>query len=275
MKIHTYTSKEPLMHVNAFVIETEKGVIVVDTTLTMSDSQALKKMIEAFQKPILGILLTHAHPDHVAGNYNIARDGGVPVFALQSVHDLMKATEAAKHTQWSAAFGAEWIPKWVYPNQIVKDNEVIILGNTKLRVLDLGAGGDCDANSVWLMEDDPEAFIGDFIYNGNHPYMADGSILRWLGNLEKLEPVLKNYKSYYVGHGASCDFSAIAKQQEYFLTYCANALSTTNGSGIFTDETKKNFEQLMIEKFPDYGCQFMIGLSAERVGKELTGGPVH
>ena len=270
MKIHTYTSKEPLMHVNAFVIETETGVVVVDTTLTMSDSLALKKMIDAFQKPILGILLTHAHPDHVAGTYNIAPDGEVPVFALQSVNDLMKATEAAKHKQWSGTFGVEWIPKWVYPNQIVKDNEVITLGNTKLQVLDLGAGGDCDANSVWLMEDEPEAFIGDFIYNGNHPYMADGSILRWLGNLEKLEPVLKSYKSYHIGHGASCDFNAIARQEEYFLTYCANTLKATNGSGIFTDETKKNFEQMMIKEFPDYGCQFMIALSADRVGTELA-----
>ncbi len=168
MKIHTYTSKEQLLHVNAFVIETEEGVIVVDTTLTMSDSLALKKMIDAFQKPILGILLTHAHPDHVAGTYNISRNGEVPIFVLQSVFDLMKATEAAKHAQWTSAFGAEWIPKWVYPNQIVKDNEVIQPGNIKLRVLDLGAGGDCDANSIWLMEDESAVFIGDFIYNGNH-----------------------------------------------------------------------------------------------------------
>jgi len=275
MKIHTYTSKEPLLHVNAFVIETEKGVIVIDTTLTMSDSLALKKMIDSFQKPVLGILLTHAHPDHVAGTYNIAPDGEVPIFALQSVNDLMQATEAAKHTQWSAAFGAEWIPKWTYPSQIVKDNDVIILGDTKLRVLDIGAGGDCDANSVWLMEDKPEAFIGDLIYNDNHAYMADGSILRWLANLEKMEPVLKSYKSYHVGHGSSCDFNSLAKQKEYFLAYCANALEATGGSGIFTDETKKNFEQVMIEKFPGYGCQFMITLSADRVGKELIGGSVH
>jgi glyoxylase-like metal-dependent hydrolase (beta-lactamase superfamily II) len=275
MKIHTYTSREQLMHVNAFVIETEKGVIVVDTTLTMSDSLAFRKMIEAFQKPILGILLTHGHPDHIAGTYNIAAGGEVPIFALQSVYDLMKATEAAKHAQWSSVFGTEWIPKWVYPNQIVKDSEVITLGNTKLRVLDLGAGGDCDANSIWLMEDEPAAFIGDLIYNNNHTYMADGSILRWLANLEKLETVLQSYKSYYVGHGSSCDFKAIAKQKEYFLTYCANALKTTHGSGIFTDETKKDFEQIMIEKFPDYGCQFMVGLSAGRVGQELIGGSVH
>ncbi|MEJ7682091.1 MAG: MBL fold metallo-hydrolase [Segetibacter sp.] len=174
----------------------------------MSDSLAFKKMIEAFQKPILGILLTHAHPDHIAGTYNIALNGEVPIFALQSVYDLMKATEAAKHAQWSSAFGAEWIPKWVYPNQIVKDNEVITLVNLKLRVLDLGAGGDCDANSIWLMEDEPEAFIGDLIYNDNHTYMADGSILRWLSNLEKLEPVLKNYNHTMLG----MELPAILKQ---------------------------------------------------------------
>ncbi len=98
----------------------------------------------------------------------------------------------------------------------------------------IGSGGDCDANSIWLSEDENKAaFIGDLIYRNNH-------------------------------------YSAIAKQKEYFNTYCANVLTTTNGTGIFTDDTRKTFEQNMIELFPTYGCQFMVVLSADRAGKELV-----
>ena len=269
-KIHTYTSSEPMLKVNAFIVETIKELIIVDTTLTMSDSKALKQKADSLGKPIAGIILTHGHPDHIAGTYNLAPNGELPIYALPSVKKLMEETEDAKHKQWSAMFGNEWIPKWIYPNHLVNDGDTMSIAGINFTVMDIGSGGDCDANSIWLMEDENKAaFIGDFIYHNNHTYMNDGGILRWLANLDKYSPVLKGFSTYYVGHGASCDFGAIAKQKKYFLTYCSNVLKATNGSGIFNDNTLKVFEQSVLAAYPDYGCQFMVGLSAERVGKEL------
>lgn len=269
-KIHTYTSAEPMLKVNAFIVETTTELIIVDTTLTMSDSKALRQKADSLGKPIAGIILTHGHPDHIAGTYNVSPKGDVPIYALPSVKKLMLDTEEAKHQQWSVMFGSEWVPKWVYPNTMVKDNDTVKIAGVNFTVMDIGSGGDCDANSIWLMEDENKAaFIGDLIYNGNHTYMNDGSILRWLSNLDKLSPVLKNFKSFHIGHGENCDFSAIGKQKEYFLTYCSNVLKATGGSGIFNDDTRKSFEQTMLLAYPDYGCQFMVALSADRVGKEL------
>jgi glyoxylase-like metal-dependent hydrolase (beta-lactamase superfamily II) len=269
-KIHTYTSAEPMMHVNAFIVEAEKELVIVDTTLTRSDSKALKKKADSLGKPVAGIILTHSHPDHIAGTANIAPAGDIPIYALASVKKLMEETEEIKHKQWSAMFGSEWIPKWVYPNETVKDGEIVKIAGLNFNVLDIGSGGDCDANSIWLLDDENKAaFIGDFIYSNNHTYMNDGSILRWLANLDRYSPVLKNFDKYYVGHGEACDFASLEKQKEYFLTYCANVLKATGGTGIFNDDTRKSFEQTMIEAFPGYGCQFMIALSADHVGKEL------
>jgi len=269
-KIHSYTSGEPMLKVNASIIETTKELVIIDTTLTMSDSKALKQKADSLGKPIAGIILTHGHPDHIAGTYNIAPDGDIPIFALPAVKKLMQDTEEAKHKQWSPVFGNEWIPKWIYPNQMVNDGDTVKIAGLNFTVLDIGSGGDCDANSLWLLNDENKAaFIGDFIYNNNHTYMNDGSILRWIANLDKYSPFLKNFKNYYVGHGASCDFTALAKQKEYFLTYCSNVLKSTNGTGIFNDDTRKSFEQTILSFYPDYGCQFMIALSADRAGNEL------
>jgi glyoxylase-like metal-dependent hydrolase (beta-lactamase superfamily II) len=271
-KIHTYTSQEPMLRVNAYIVETAKELVIVDTTLTMSDSKALKQQADSLAKPVAGIILTHGHPDHIAGTYNIAPKGDVPIYALPSIKKLMEATEAAKHEQWSGLFGNEWVPKWVYPNQLVKDGETVSIAGINFTVLDIGSGGDCDANSLWLMEDEHKAaFIGDFIYNNNHTYMNDGSILRWLGNLEKYAPILQSFSTYYVGHGAPCDHRAIDKQKEYFISYCAQVLKATYGTGIFIEETRRIFEQAMLAAYPDYGCQFMVALSADAVGKELAG----
>jgi glyoxylase-like metal-dependent hydrolase (beta-lactamase superfamily II) len=106
-----------MLQVNAFIVETTKELIIVDTTLTMSDSKALKQKADSLGKSIEGIILTHGHPDHVAGAYNVAPDWDIPIYALNSVKKLMEETEAAKHRQWSDMFGKEWIPKWVYPTK--------------------------------------------------------------------------------------------------------------------------------------------------------------
>ncbi len=269
-KIHCYTSSEPMLKVNAFIVEAANELVIIDTTLTMSDSKALKQKALELKKPIAGIILTHGHPDHVAGTYNLAPENNIPVYALPSVKKLMEDTEEAKHKQWSALFGAEWMPKWIYPNELVNGGDTVKIGSINFTVIDIGSGGDCDANSIWLMEDENKAaFIGDLVYNNNHTYMNDGSILRWLANLESLSPVLNSFKTLFLGHGAPSGFSAIAAQREYFLTYCSNVLIATKGSGVFNDDTRKNFEQLMFSAYPGYGCQFMVALSADKVGKEL------
>lgn len=269
-QIHTYKSKEQMLQVNAFIVEGEQELVIVDTTLTMSDSKALKSKADSLGKPIAGILLTHGHPDHIAGTYNIAPDGDIPIYALGSINKLMEDTEQQKHEQWAGMFGEEWIPKWVYPNQLVKDQDEIMLGGMKFQVLDIGSGGDCDANSFWLLNDEkPVAFIGDFIYKSNHTYMADGGILRWLANLEKYSETLKNYDEYFIGHGPTCTFKDIQKQKDYIQNYISEVLKCTNGTAIFNDETKAKFEEVMFALYPKYGCQFMVGLAAEAVAAEL------
>jgi hypothetical protein len=88
---------------------------------------------------------------------------------------------------------------------MVSEGDTVKIAGLNFNVLDIGSGGDCDANSIWLLEDENKAaFLGDFIYSNNHTYMNDGSILRWLANLENHSPVLKNFNTYYVGHGAAC-----------------------------------------------------------------------
>jgi glyoxylase-like metal-dependent hydrolase (beta-lactamase superfamily II) len=182
----------------------------------------------------------------------------------------MEKTEAAKHKQWSGVFGTEWIPKWVYPDHIVKDGERVTIGDVSLKVHDIGSGGDCDANSIWLLEGDSKAaFIGDFVYSQNHTFMADGSILRWLANLELWASVLRPYKSYYVGHGPTCDYTALAAQREYLLNYSARLLEIAGNSATVSDEAKQALTNDLTQRYPGYGCQFMIGLSAPSVHAEL------
>jgi|GEM_PF-2151383 len=51
-RIHTFTSAEPMLKVNAFIAETPKELVIIDTTLTMSDSKALRRMADDLGKPL-------------------------------------------------------------------------------------------------------------------------------------------------------------------------------------------------------------------------------
>ena len=66
-KIHSHMSGEKGIFVNAYLVESANGVVVIDSALTVSESKALKAQLDSFKKPLLAVLLTHPHPDHVAG----------------------------------------------------------------------------------------------------------------------------------------------------------------------------------------------------------------
>ena len=70
--IERVTGTADTVPVNAYVIEGTDGVAVVDGTLTVSGGRALRARIEAIGKPLAGVLVTHAHPDHYGGQFALA-----------------------------------------------------------------------------------------------------------------------------------------------------------------------------------------------------------
>jgi glyoxylase-like metal-dependent hydrolase (beta-lactamase superfamily II) len=271
-KVHTYSAGEEGLLVNSYLVETDRGVVAVDGTLTASDSRALRSRIDSLGKPLLGVLVTHAHPDHVAGIANLLGDSGASVVALESVRDLMRATEEAKRAQWSPVYGDEWIPRWVYPDRLVENGEAVTFDGVSFRVYEVGPGGDCDANSVWVLEDEPAAaFVGDLVFNGTHSYIADGRVLRWLANIERFRALLEGVTTLYPGHGRAGGVKLLDAQKDYLLAYCAALLEVAGDSAAADERAKEELAGKMRRILPGAPLEFMIGLSADAVAAELNG----
>ena len=67
--------------VNSGLVETERGLLAVDTGLDRGAANRIVRAAEELGRPVVAILNTHAHADHHGGNAHLVRRLGIPVHA--------------------------------------------------------------------------------------------------------------------------------------------------------------------------------------------------
>jgi glyoxylase-like metal-dependent hydrolase (beta-lactamase superfamily II) len=270
--VHTHACGEGGILVNAYLVESPRGVVAIDSTLTESDSKALRAELEALGKPLLAVLVTHPHPDHVAGITNLVAGDSPRIVATQPVVDLMRRLEEPKRAQWQPVFGSEWVARWTYPNAIARSGDRLTFDGVVFSVLDIGAGGDAEANSVWFIESPrPTAFLSDLVFNGTHSYVADGYLLSWLANLSRLERLCASMDVVFPGHGpAGAPGDLIAAQRAYLLTLAGHVKDLADGKSELSEPAKHELERRMVEHLPGAGLTFLIALNADPIARELA-----
>src|SRR5689334_13972706 len=88
--VHRFAGQAAGTPVNAYLVEGLAGVVAVDATLTVSDGRGLRGRVDALGKPLLGVVLTHAHPDHYGGLVELVRGLDVPVVATRGVAEAIR-----------------------------------------------------------------------------------------------------------------------------------------------------------------------------------------
>jgi glyoxylase-like metal-dependent hydrolase (beta-lactamase superfamily II) len=272
--VHMHSCGEGGIFVNAYLVETRAGVVAIDSTLTETESKAFRKEVEALGKPLLAVLVTHPHPDHVGGITNLVANDKLKIVATQPVLDLMRRLEEPKRKQWTPVYGAEWVQRWTYPNTIVKSGEKLTFDGVTYSVLDLGPGGDSEANSAWFIEGPKRtAFLSDLVFNGTHSYVADGHLLAWLANLAHVERLCEGMDPVFPGHGTPASSKQlVAQQRDYLLTLASHVKELAGGKPSLGDAAKAELEKRMTAQYPDAGLTFLIGMSADPIAREINGG---
>ena len=122
--IHRFHASAGGTPVNAYIIESDSALAVIDATLTVSDGRRLRARVDELAKPLLGVVITHAHPDHYGGLVELVRDRDIPVFATDGVASIIRRDDSIKEQILRPMFGEEWAPQRAFPNQTVADGQL-------------------------------------------------------------------------------------------------------------------------------------------------------
>jgi glyoxylase-like metal-dependent hydrolase (beta-lactamase superfamily II) len=267
--VHTYRSGELGLFVNSYLVEGAEGIVAIDAPLLLSDGRAFRARLEALGKPLLGVLVTHPHPDHYNTIGQLLAGEDVPVIAHRDVDREIRASDDAKRAQWGPMFGDEWPAGATFPNRTVEDEESVALGDLRFTAWDFGP---CESESetVWLLGNGDTAFVGDLAFNGTHAYLADGHTGAWMKAIDRAEEALAGVHTLYVGHGPPAAPAVLADQRRYLLMAREAIARVATGRAQLSEDEANRVVGLMERYLPDAPLSWLVGAGASGVAAELA-----
>ena len=266
--VHVHASGDAGFRVNSYLVETPKGVVAVDAPFTVSEAKQLRAKLDALKKPLLAVLVTHPHPDHVNGIAVLINHTQAKVISLANVDRTLRAIDAPKRAYWKPIYKDEYPDFTVFPTDVAKDGDTLTFDGVRFTARDLGQG-ESDAETVWVLGGEA-AFTGDLVMNRVHPWLAEGHSAAWTQSLEKAQGLLKGVTTVYPGHGEKGTLETLAWQKSYLEKYRAAVRELSGGKATLTDAQKKELSAKMEQVIANAPLAMLVGMSADAVAAELA-----
>lgn len=179
---------------NCGVIIGEKGVVVIDTTVSREGGAALLDNIaEITPKPVTTVILTHGDMDHIGGL--AAFPAGITIIAQENTRKSMKANVAAGGGKVSADH---------LPNRIVSTHrEVAEIEGVRIELLHW-APAHTNGDIVIYLPEEKIVFTGDIYCMDQKPVALihreqEGNSAGWIESSEGV--ISLDAERFVVGHG--------------------------------------------------------------------------
>ncbi len=188
---------------NAGVVITDAGVVIFDALGSPSlANKLLSKIKEITDKPIVKVIVSHYHADHIYG-LQVFKEQGTEIIAPDGVYKYLDSETASSRLEERRFSLEPWVNDktlLVVPDRIIDNSETFNLGNIDFTISYVGSAHS-DGDLTMYVETDKVLFTGDLIFEGRVPFIGSNKTKHWLATLEKMETQKLN--ALVPGHGPS------------------------------------------------------------------------
>jgi len=217
---------------NTVVFKGAKGLVVVDTGRHVEHTQTILDYAAAQHQPIVAVINTHWHLDHVSGNPMVrAQYPAVRVYATNALEGALKGFLAGYRAQlvdllakggsaddekaWKGDLAAIDAGRALGPDEVVTKSETKTLAGRKLELhVEHGA----TKGDLWIYDPASRVAAAGDLITVPVPFLDTACPLRWKEGLDHLAKV--NFKVVVPGHGAPMQ----RKEFEVYRTAFSNLL---------------------------------------------------
>ncbi|MHA1934949.1 MAG: MBL fold metallo-hydrolase [Candidatus Thorarchaeota archaeon] len=220
-KVHADVEGKNGGNFGAIILEDE--IVVIDAGMIHPISKMIRENLEKeFNLPILKLVFTHYHSDHVFGAQAFEPVSLIGSASMRNLTDQWEPDTLKENYEsyrderpelWKAIQNLSIrLPDIVFTNKLAIGNES--------EVIIQHVGGHTAGSSTVVVEPENAIFVGDLIFSGVFPYGGDPTSNpdRWIMNLESI--IAKDYEFIIPGHGPLCGMEA--KSWKNMLNSLAN-----------------------------------------------------
>ena len=277
ISVHNYYTSPPFEEIYYYAIETNEGLILIDTGRLLSQARYALENLQQLNKPILAILITHPHTDHFGGLpvFVEAAGGDVPIYASQITIESIESDEQGYIENRNEQLGRDFpdLEDIPLPNTIVQDGQKLTIGGVDIIAYDFPTN-ESDTTTTYYLPEQQVMFVGDLVNGKKTPGLFEGNTGNWLNALIEIQERFPDLRRVYPGHTEPDNPNVLIEAQINYIETFRNLLSQAlENDEVVDDEEKRDIANEIEKRYPDYETSLLlpelIEINIDGVAEEL------